>query len=142
LIGGEPPRAGEHDVARRRRHDDRAFKCGKRIRVRRAILVGDAVRGRSRIGVRRGVEAAAKAPQVGVDRLAVRADGVLERRRGDRHAPAARDQPEHDRVDHRAALLGERIHVEEEMALRVGLDRLDQAGAVVAAIAHRHLLHH
>ena len=143
LIGGEPSRAGEHDVAGRRRHDDRAFEGDKRLRVRgRAILVGGAVLRRPSIRVRRGVETAAEAPQIGVDRLAVGADRVLERRRGDRHAPAARDQPEHDRVDHRAALLGERVHVEKEMALRMGLDRLDQAGAVVAAVAHRHLLHH
>jgi len=37
---------------------------------------------------------------------------------------------------------GERIHVEKEMALCMGLDRLDQARAVVAAVTHRHLLHH
>jgi len=117
--------------------------AGQRLRVRgRAILVRDVIRGRSSIRPRRGVEAAAEAPQVGVDGLAVRADGTLERRRGDRQAPAARDQPEHDRVDHRAALLGERVHVEEEVALSVGIDSLDQARAVVAAVAHRHFLHH
>ena len=90
----------------------------------------------------RRLEPAAETLQVGVDRLAVRADRAFERRRGNRQPPAAGDEPEHDRVDHGAALLGQRFHVEEETGLRMLLDRLDEPCAVVAPVGHRHSLDH
>ena len=95
-----------------------------------------------RIGCVRRLEPAAETLQVGVHGLAVRADCAFERRRGNRQPPAAGDEPEHDRVDHGAALLGQRFHVEEETGLRMLLDRLDEPCAVVAPVGHRHSLDH
>ena len=77
-----------------------------------------------------------------IDGLAVGADRALEGFRRDRQPFAARDDPEHDGIDHRAALLRQRFHVEEEMLERMVLDRLGQPRAVVAPVAHRHPLHH
>jgi hypothetical protein len=89
-----------------------------------------------------GLEPGAKAPEVGLDGLAVGADRGFEARDRDRQPRTARDDAEHDRVDHGARLLRQRIHVEEEMLLCMVLHRLDQAWAVVAAVAHRHPLDH
>ena len=67
------------------------------------------------IGLLHRLEPGAETLEVGIDRLAVGADRALERRGGNRQPPAAGDDPEHDRVDHGAGLLGERVHVEQEM---------------------------
>ena len=56
--------------------------------------------------------------------------------------PAAGDQAEHHRIDDRAALLRQLLHVEQQRLLRVLRDRLLEALGVVAAVAHLHLLDH
>ena len=56
---------------------------------------------------------------------------------GSRPQPAS--ETEHHGVDHGAALLRQRLHVDEQRSLRVLADRLDQPLRVVAAVRHRHL---
>ncbi len=126
--------------AERRHHRrDRALELGERGGG--AALAGDGF-GAGGAGLPGGLEAGAETLEVRVDRLAVGADRRLENVRRDRQAAAAGDQAEHHRVDHGAALLGERLHVDEQVRLRMLAGRPGQPRAVVAAVAHRHLLHH
>ncbi len=97
-----------------------------------------AVVAHARGGAGRRLKAGAKTAQVGLHRLAVRPDCRLERLRRDRQGVRRRDRAQHDCVDHGARLLGDRLHVEQQMPPRMGLDRLDEPAFVVAAVAHRH----
>ncbi len=143
LIRDQAPYAFACDLLHGRRQcRDGALEVRERWRASVLARHGS-VRRRCQVArLLRGSKTAAEALQVALDRLAVGADRVLERRRRDRHAATARDQAEHDRVDHRARLSGERLHVEDQMLLRVRGDRFGDARAVVAAIAHRHLFRH
>ena len=97
--------------------------------------------GRFYLGAR-GLEAGAEAAQIAVHRLAVLADGGFQLLRLNRQASAAGDGAQHHRVDDRAALLGQRLHVEQQCRARVLLDRVDQPVLVEAAVAHGDLFVH
>jgi len=60
----------------------------------------------------------------------------------DRQSAAARERTQHHGVGHRAALLGDRVHVEQQPRLRMLLDRTGEPGLIVATVAHRDLLVH
>ena len=90
----------------------------------------------------RGVEAGAEAAQIAVDRLAVGADRRFQLLGGQRQPPRPGDGAEHHRVDDRAALFGERVHVDEQRVARIVRDGLDQLVLVEAAVAHGDLLVH
>ncbi len=126
LIGDEPAHAFLDHVARGGRHhrDDLALELGERGGG--AALA--ALRSRAaRRSPARPLKAGAEAAQIGLDRLAVGADRALERLGRNRQPAAARDRAEHHRVDDRAAAARDLLHVEQDVPLRVLLDRLRQA---------------
>ena len=140
LIGGEPAHAFGHESARRFRHArDLAFQIGERGGRRLVALrrIGAQMRAATR-RLKTGAEAA----QIGLDRFAVGADRRLERFGRDRQRAGAGDGAEHHRIDHGARFVGDRFEIEQQRALRILLDRLQQSLLVIAAVAHRHLLHH
>ena len=71
-----------------------------------------------------GLQPGAEAAQVAVDALAVGADRGLERLDRDRQPAAAGDDAEHHRIDERAGAPRDRVHVDQDVALRILLDRL------------------
>ena len=87
-------------------------------------------------------KAGAETAQIGVDRLAVGADRRFERFGRNRQRAGAGDGAEHHRTDHGAAFARDRFEIEQQRAFRILLDRLDEPLLIVAAVAHRHLLHH
>ena len=140
LIFDQPPDAFEHDFTRGiRKLGGRLRQHGIRRTGRAVLLVGSRPR-RNAPAHRR--ETRAEAAQICLDRLAVLADRGLEQLRRYRQDPRAGDRAEHDRIDHRAALRRQSLHVEQPALLGLALDRMHQMRAVEAPVAHRHLLLH
>ena len=140
LIGGEPAHAFGHERACRFRHArDLVFQIGER--GGRRLVALRRIGAQMRAAARR-FKAGAEAAQIGLDRLAVGADRRLEGVGRDRQRAGAGDGAEHHRIDHGAALARDRFEIEQQRAFRILLDRLDEPLLVIAAVAHRHLLHH
>ena len=165
-VGRHDRARGDRDSAAHRRGPDRR-RAGARPRRRCRARPAGIARARSRARSRRATDAAACAgacPALAAARVDLPARAASRPARkprrlpsdalpswriaaskastaiGRRPEPAIR--PSITALIDRAALLRQRLHVEQQRSLRVLLDRLQEALGVVAAVAHRHLLDH
>ena len=90
----------------------------------------------------RRVISGAEAAQVAVDRFAVVPDCGLVLFTLERQPPATGDGAKHHRVDDRAALPGERIHVDEQSVFRIVLDDFGQLVLIETPVTHGDLFIH
>src|SRR4029079_16713902 len=86
-----------------------------------------------------GVVTGAEAFKIAVDRLAILSNGRLELFACERQPAAAGDSAEHHRIDERAALLCQGVHVDEESVFRMLVDDLDEPVLIEASVTHRNL---
>src|SRR6187401_2687470 len=89
-----------------------------------------------------GIAGCTEAFQIAVDRLAILANGRLELLEPERQPSAAGDSAEHHRIDDRAALFCQCVHVDEESVFRMLVDELDKLVLIEASITHRDLFIH